>query len=205
MDKTQTGADTAEKILRVATELLEQKGYAAISMRRVGELVGVSQAAIYRHYRDKDDLMLRIIGDGYADLASRIETLASSRGTLEERLCSAFHGYIDFVLERPSLFKALLLQDIGPAGRAIDALGAGVSRQRRTFELLATMLREGMDSGVFERAEPELTAQALWSAVFGLAARLAIEESPAEKAALLVERQLNILIRGLRTRSEAKR
>jgi len=198
MDKVEDGVDTTERILRAATKLLETKGYAAVSMRRVGKLAGISQAAIYRHYRDKDELILRIIGEGYADLARRLEELASGKASPEEKLLSAFRGYIDFVMDKPSLFKALLLQDIGIAGSAINALDSGVSRQRRTFELLAGILREGMDGGCFEQADPELTGQVIWSAVFGLAARLAIEGASPDKATALAERQLRIIIRGLR-------
>lgn len=198
MDKPEDGIDTTERILRAATTILETQGYAAISMRRVGKLAGISQAAIYRHYRDKDELIRRIIGEGYADLVRTLEKLASSKTSPEEKVFSAFRGYIDFVMARPSLFKALLLQDIGPAGSALKALGSGVSRQRKTFELLTGILRSGMDSGDFAPADPELTGQALWAAVFGLAARLAIEDAPSDRVTALAERQLRILIRGLR-------
>ncbi|PKL26188.1 MAG: hypothetical protein CVV47_03400 [Spirochaetae bacterium HGW-Spirochaetae-3] len=198
MDQIDDGIDTAERILRAGLFLLETKGYASLTMRRVGTLAGISQAAIYRHYRDKDALVFRIIGDGYADLARRLETLASGENPPDEKLLLAFRGYIDFVMEKPALFKALLLQDIGIAGSALNALGPGVSRQRRTFELLAATLREGMDTGYFERSDPETTAQVVWSAVFGLAARMAIEGVPPDRAAVLADTQLRILIRGIR-------
>lgn len=198
MDKREDGIDTAERILRAATVLLETEGYAAVSMRRVGKLAGISQAAIYRHYRDKDELVLRIVGEGYVDLVRTLEGLVFGEASPEEKLFSAFRGYIDFTMKRPSLFKALFLQDIGRAGRAVNVLDSGVSRQRRSFEILADILRQGMDEGSFEPADAELTGQVLWSAVFGLAARLAIEGASPEKVASLAERELGILVRGLR-------
>lgn len=198
MDNSGDGIDTAERILRAATELLETEGYAAVSMRRVGKLAGISQAAIYRHYRDKDELVLRIVGEGYGDLVRTLEGLVSGKASPEEKLFAAFRGYIDFTMKRPALFKALFLRDIGRAGRAVNVLDSGVSRQRRSFELLTGVLRQGMDEGCFEPADAELTGQVLWSAVFGLAARLAIEGASPKKVAALAERELGILVRGLR-------
>jgi len=66
---------------------------------------------------------------------------------------------------------------------------------------LTALLRRGIDSGLFTPSDPELSAQALWTAVFGLAARLVLEPGlPAARREALIERHIEILIRGLETR-----
>ncbi|GEM_PF-3488206 len=169
-------------------------------MRRVAAAAGISQAAIYRHFADKAELVGRLVSEGYGGLAERIEELASSGGDPAEILASTFEGYLEFAAGRPTLFKALLLQDIGPAGSAVEAFAPGVSRRRRTFELLTALLRRGMDEGLFSEADPELTAQAVWAALFGLASRLVIEGVPARRGAALAKRQIEIILRGLAAR-----
>ena len=72
---TQTDADsverrtplTRERVLRVAIELADRDGLEALSMRKLGQELGVDAMALYRHVRSKDDLydgiIERIVGE----------------------------------------------------------------------------------------------------------------------------------------------
>jgi AcrR family transcriptional regulator len=54
---------TRERVLQAAVELADQGGLDAVSMRKLGQRLGVEAMAIYRHVRDKDDLL-----DGLVDV-----------------------------------------------------------------------------------------------------------------------------------------
>ncbi len=66
---TQAGADAAsrrvplsrERVIRVAIELADRDGFEALSMRKLGQELGVDAMALYRHVRSKDDLFDGII------------------------------------------------------------------------------------------------------------------------------------------------
>jgi AcrR family transcriptional regulator len=53
-------------VLRAAVDLADQGGLDAVSMRKLGQELGVEAMAIYRHVRDKDDLL-----DGLSDVVLR--------------------------------------------------------------------------------------------------------------------------------------
>ena len=190
---------TATRILGAATELLVAEGYAALSMRKVAGRLGLSQAAIYRHYKDKAELVGRIVAEGYAGLVAIVEGLATKSGRPETVLAEGIRAYVAFATNHASIFKAVLLQDIGQAQAGVDALSPGVARRRRTFAFLADFLEEGMKKGIFAKADPEITAQALWAAMFGLASRAAIEGGKGKhRLDAVIERQIEIVLRGLR-------
>jgi AcrR family transcriptional regulator len=52
---------TRDRVLRVAIDLADRGGIAALSMRRLGQELGVDAMALYRHVRNKDDLLDGII------------------------------------------------------------------------------------------------------------------------------------------------
>lgn len=54
---------TRERVLREALGVADERGIDALSMRRLGQLLGVEAMSLYRHVADKDDLL-----DGIADL-----------------------------------------------------------------------------------------------------------------------------------------
>ena len=61
---TPTGAESVERrtplnrdrVLQVAIELADRDGLEALSMRKLGQELGVDAMALYRHVRNKDDL-----------------------------------------------------------------------------------------------------------------------------------------------------
>jgi AcrR family transcriptional regulator len=151
---------SAERILDAASELLSTEGYAAFSMRKVAAKVGLSQAAIYRHYKDKSELVGRIVDNGYALLRRSIEERSDPTGSPSTLIAEGFKAYVTFACEHSSLFKFVLLQDIGPSQVKVNVLSPGIAGQRRTFELLAGIISRGTAEGSFEACDPETTAQA---------------------------------------------
>ena len=74
-------APTADKIRAAARRLLEKQGLEAVSMRRVGEAVGITAMAIYRHYPDRAALLNAVADEGFQELGSalRAKPAATSR------------------------------------------------------------------------------------------------------------------------------
>jgi AcrR family transcriptional regulator len=52
---------TRERVLRTAMELADARGIDALSMRRLGQELGVDAMALYRHVQNKDDLLDGIV------------------------------------------------------------------------------------------------------------------------------------------------
>lgn len=195
---TEETEGSAARILEAATAMLIESGYAGLSMRKLGARVGLSQAAIYRHYRDKADLVSQIIEAGYRRLLAKIEAIPVQAADPASQLAAGIRAYVEFALDSPDLFKAVLLQDVGPARSAIEAFSPGVSRRRKTFATLTEEIRAGIEAGQFAPCDPEITAQALWSSMFGLAARMAMEGGGGgESRRAVIERSIEILMAGL--------
>jgi AcrR family transcriptional regulator len=178
--------------------MLVGEGYSALSMRKIASRLGLSQAALYRHYRDKADLVRTIIASGYSEMLARVVAEAGGESDPREALKRGIRAYIAYSTERPEFFKSVLLAPLGSDGAGTEAFATGVTRKRRSFGFLAELLERGMDAGLFAKADAELTAQALWAAMFGLTARLVIEGKSLRGAgARIAEREIEILLRGL--------
>jgi len=68
---------TPETIVGCALELTQREGAGALTLRRIGQELGVDATAFYRHFRDKDDLVLacmdRIIEQSYERIAPVVD------------------------------------------------------------------------------------------------------------------------------------
>jgi AcrR family transcriptional regulator len=57
-----------ERILDVALKLAAQEGIEAISMRRLAQQLGVWPMSVYRHFRDKEDLLDAVVGSAAGEI-----------------------------------------------------------------------------------------------------------------------------------------
>jgi AcrR family transcriptional regulator len=64
--------DTRERIQQMALELFTANGYEATSLREIAEGLGVTKAALYYHFKTKDDIVDSLVTDRMAKLEELI-------------------------------------------------------------------------------------------------------------------------------------
>jgi AcrR family transcriptional regulator len=83
------GEETRARIQRIALELFTENGYEATSLREIAERLGVTKAALYYHFRTKDDIVASIVSELVGRMAELVEWGRSqppTRATREEFL-----------------------------------------------------------------------------------------------------------------------
>jgi AcrR family transcriptional regulator len=149
--------DLRAALVHAALELLEESGESELSLRAVARRAGVSAAAPYRHYADREALVSAVAAVGYRELAERLAAAHPSPST-PEQLASVAVAYVQFALERPALFRIMFTE---PCDRDNDervAATAAVSQYVRTIV-----------QRTFPQADAEALATAIWALVHGLA------------------------------------
>jgi len=128
-------------------------------MRRVAEAVGITPMAVYRHYADRAGLLNALANEGFAELARRLATRRFSVD-IERRLTKMANIYLEHALENPRLFELMFLKPREGARRYPRDFKLGDSP---TANLLAEVIREGVDSGYLRKDDT-------WEIVFEIGA-----------------------------------
>ena len=156
-------------LLDVASEVLEAEGIAALSLRKVARLAGVSQSAPYNHFPDKNALLATLAARGFRELKASIDRAIEEHAPPDNagRLYALGYGYLDFGLKRRQHLQ-LMFGGFVPDRRVDPEL---VEASRVTFSLLrdhvAAFMAEGRMGGD-GRIGPRTAAIAAWSLVHGL-------------------------------------
>lgn len=159
--------DTRERIARATRRLFDRHGLDGISMRRVAREVGVTAPALYRHYRDRGELLEEITGAAFDILVRRLEKALDEPGTPLERILRLFDGYLEFAVEEPRHFDFLFLE-WQPNLRSVRELSQpGASP---TAPLLKAEVEAAMEAGELRRDDVPETCLALWGQAHGLLA-----------------------------------
>lgn len=83
-----------ERVLQSARELFFTRGYAEVSMQQIAESVGLTKAALYYHFRDKDDLFAQVVVREMTHQRQGFAREIARGGTLGEILERLAHSYI---------------------------------------------------------------------------------------------------------------
>lgn len=155
---------TGPRVRAAALRLFAQTGYAAISMRRIAEEVGVQAGALYLYTPDKQSLLFDLMKGHMDELLAAWAAVPRRAGALA-RLEDFVRFHIRFHLDRPEeVFLAYMeLRNLSPENFAeIEALRRGYETE------LESILRDGLAEGVVAVPDPKLATLAVIAMLTGV-------------------------------------
>jgi AcrR family transcriptional regulator len=187
-----------EALLRAALELIAQKGPAGFTFAEAARWAGVSPAAPYRHFRDRDELLASVALRGFtqfeAALARAWDDGRPDAFTALDRLGKA---YLEFARAEPAYYSAMFEAGI-PLAISAELREAG----DRAFAVLRAAAEKLCATAPAQTRPPALmVALHIWAMSHGIAslfgrgdaARRTLPMSPEE----LLEAETLIYLRGL--------
>jgi AcrR family transcriptional regulator len=192
-NKTYHHHDLRQALISAGLELLVAEGMTGIDLRKVARKVGVSHAAPYRHFADKEDLLAAISVEGFERLNQHLRGIADQSGaSFEHQLLAFTRAYIEFALKNAALIQALL-----------GGLFVRAQKYPLLFEaiqvpvtLLEQMLKRGQDEGVFIDEPASQLANVFLQGVNGLAMHMLKQyDTYSLEAQVSVEHETALMVR----------
>lgn len=157
---------TRDRILDAAAEVMWRLGLARATTKEIARAAGYSEATLYKHFRDKEDLFVRVLSERLPQFVSLTKELSGRvgqgtvRGNLEQLAGSAIAFYDQSFPMAASIFAEPRLLAAQRTG--VRRSGAGPHRGQ---EAVAAYLRAEQDIGrVSREADPEAAAALLLGA-----------------------------------------
>ena len=141
---------TAE-ITAAARRQLAEVGAAGLSLRAVAREVGMVSSAVYRYFPSRDDLLTRLIIDGYDDLGAAAEAADDPAATPLERWLAVCRAVRHWARQHPHEY-ALLYGSPVPGYRAPQDTVPAASR---VGVVLGRILGDAARSGALPEAAGE--------------------------------------------------
>lgn len=134
----------AADLVEAAGALIEAQGIEALSLRALASSLGVTHAAVYRHYRDRNALLAAVLAEGFNTVSAL--NLPIAKTDPRRRLEAYAAAYAEFALDHPNLFLAMtgprinmderyadleaaIEASLAPVVEAIAAMPAGAARK----------------------------------------------------------------------------
>ena len=156
--------DLHTALLDAALEIIGESGPQGLTIRAVARRAGVSHAAPYRHFTDKDELILAVVERGFALMQ---QTMQAQKDAASDDAMSQFAAsglaYVDFALQHPAYYRIMFSGDL------LSTTG-NVSFQHTSSEALQEMVGDisrCQELGLVRQGDPTTQALTILSTIHG--------------------------------------
>lgn len=164
--KTYHHGDLRNALIQAGLEILAAGGAATLDLRKVARKAGVSHAAPYRHFTDKQALIAALNEEGFRMLAKRIQsTLREVPDDAFEQLRGIAQAYVHFAQDNPWLMREMF------SGLTIEreAFPSLYEASKAVFHLYVEVVQRGQARNSIIDGDPGALAGVLWSLLHGVA------------------------------------
>lgn len=149
-------SDTLGRILEEATRLFVDGGYEGVSIREIAEAVGITKAALYYHFQDKEDLFMAILNASLEEISGVLDRAEAGGPTARGQIEAAMRGLLGLPSQRRSLIRVASHEMVHVGAETRRAFNAVY--QQKFVGRIAALLQGGVANGEFRPVDPHLAA-----------------------------------------------
>jgi AcrR family transcriptional regulator len=125
---------TRDRLIDAATRLLDEGGPAAVTLREVGRLAGVSHNAPYKHFAGKEDLLAAVAARQLRGRQDRPHVAVRAGSAGEDAVRGMMHSYVRWAMRYPARFKLTFGSWTTDSAELAEAAGTAHSTLIRAVE-----------------------------------------------------------------------
>ena len=174
-----------EALVSAAAALIDTHGVEGLTLRAVAREAGVSPAAPYHHFQDKEALIAALCGQGFCQLTEVLRGAVHGVDDPMQQLTAMGRAYVRFAGEQTPYFRIMWGRYVEDKQEYPELMHAA----HGAFDVLVDTLVRAQAAGDVRAADPVDLALATWSTVHGMA-RIIVDkglDSP-KMAAMAIDR-----------------
>lgn len=153
------------ELLSKSAQIIKKNGLPALSLRKLAKKCDVSVTALYRHFADKNALVIAVIQRGYELLYEHLNAiLGKANNDIITRLKSLGYGYIEFAQQHQNFFCIMYNNYVLPKNYT-DELN---NISNKVYTLLETIIEEGIKNKILKKDDPNIITFSMWAYLHGI-------------------------------------
>lgn len=157
--------DLKNALIQAGVEILAKDGLHGLSLRSVARKAGVSHAAPYAHFSDKQALIAAISTEGYKQLYDQLDAAVRAyAGDVHRQLIEVAWTYVQFAIHQNEIFKIMFSGYLEQEKEYPEF----VELSQKTFRMVVGVVSACQKEGILRDTQPDLMAVLLWGQVHGV-------------------------------------
>ena len=157
--------DLRRALIAEAARTIQARGVDHLTLRGVGETLGVSRTALYRHFSDKAALLAAVGAEGFRQLRSDLVEAWQKHGGGRPGFEAMGVAYVRFAIDHPSYYRVMFGGLLDNRHEDTDlAQNAGAA-----FQVLVDAVIAQQQAGLVRIDDPRALSRYIWATVHGIA------------------------------------
>lgn len=157
--------DLRRALVDEALRTIRAHGVEQLTLRTIGQHLGVSRTALYRHFADKQALLAVVGREGFRGLRLALAEAWEREGRGRRGFEAMAVAYVDFAIAHPAHYRVMFGRFVESCAREADFIEEATG----AFDVLVRALVDQQQKGLIRMDNPELLARFIWAVVHGTA------------------------------------
>lgn len=141
-------SDRQIEIMEAATLRIDQYGIQELTIKNLAADLGLSEAALYRHFKSKNDIMLGLLSYFIFEMKERIATIISNeKSTPTEQLKEIFASQLNTFLKKPAIVSVIFSEGIFQFNKDLSEKVSTMMELMQTY--IGAIIKKGQDEGTY--------------------------------------------------------
>lgn len=185
------------RIRRAASELHQEGGLPALSVRAIAKRAGVSTGLLYSYFADMSELLRSLWLRPVAEFGRDVDAIVAAEPDPLARVEALLTAYVEWAHTNPDVYRGVLLFVRPPTSPTPDRQPVDDLPLHRALRIA---VEEGQATGHIRAGDPSELAQVLWSGVHGsLALAVNVDTYAIAPSADLAPAMIHALMRSIET------
>jgi AcrR family transcriptional regulator len=181
--------DLRRSVMNGALELARSSGIETLSLREVARKIGVSTAAPYHHFKDRQSLLMDLAIEGYQKLLETMRRACAAAPDPRHEIQAAALAYLHFGREHRAEYAIMFAGEYGGHPRAAEMMAVADA----CLDLVRAPIARFTNLDPEQAAEAAFAAWSLLHGILQLDQKGILRESAAEQDRLAVKGVLSIV------------
>lgn len=166
-DKRRNTEVRQKQIIDAARLMIVKYGSEHVTVRRIAKMVGISEAAIYRHFKSKRDILLLLADHIEENLESDIKVTLTAEGSSLSGISAVMRDHISSIEQRHGISHQVIAEIISLGDKKLNQRFFEVVS--RYIDHLSELISAGVESGELRQdIDPHVAAIQLYGMIQGL-------------------------------------
>ncbi|NOX19306.1 MAG: TetR/AcrR family transcriptional regulator [Chlorobi bacterium] len=136
------------QIKKAVLEIISEDGLAKLTTRNLAKKVGVSEGAIFRHFKNKNEIILSIVEDVKTQLIQRQKVIAYGNKSAKERLFEFLCKHVQYLVENKGITILLFSEAAYFNETELKSELSRIMIEQKKY--LIKIVKDGMEEGIWD-------------------------------------------------------
>ena len=142
-----TTSKRQQEIIASAGKLLMAKGVKGLTTKNLAQEMGFSESALYRHFNNKEDIIVLLLDYLFFNIKERLEVIQSKEVSSEEKLQQIFKSQFSYFSQNPHFIIAILSEGFFDETEKINSSIMKIISYK--LQLITAIINEGKNKNEF--------------------------------------------------------